>query len=48
MNAYVHCALAILIFIPGSAQGQVGWGAEQPDLVGGNPVTAEGLEEHDF
>jgi len=26
--------------IPGSGQGQVGWGHEQPDLVGGNQPMA--------
>jgi len=30
--------------IPGSAQGQVGWGPGQPGLVGGNPAYGRGLE----
>jgi len=30
--------------ISGGAQGQVGWGPGQPELVGGNPAHAERLE----
>jgi len=28
--------------IPGGAQGQVGWGPEQPELVGGSPAHSRG------
>ena len=30
--------------IPGGAQGQVGWGPEKPDRVGGSPAHSRGLE----
>lgn len=40
----VHCGLPI----PGTAQGQAGWGWEQPGLVEGAPVHGRGLEQHGF
>jgi len=33
---------------PGGVQNHVGWGPGQPDLVGGNKPTAEGLELDDL
>ena len=34
--------------IPGGAQGQVGWGSGQPDLVGVSPACGRGLELDDL
>jgi len=34
--------------LPGSVQGQVGWGFEQPGLVEGVPVHGRGVELHDL
>jgi len=34
--------------LPGSIQGQAGWGFEQPGLVGGVPAYGRGLELGDF
>ena len=34
--------------IPGSVQSQVGWSLQQPDLVGGVPAVAGGLELDDL
>ena len=38
LTAEVTCIIAqkAVVPIPGSAQGQVGWGPGQPELVGGN------------
>jgi len=30
--------------LPGCIQGQLGWGPEQPDVVGGSPAQDKGLE----
>jgi len=34
--------------LPGSIQGQAGWGSEQPGLVGGVPAYSRGLELGDL
>ena len=34
--------------LPGSIQGQAGWGFEQPGLVGGVPAYSRGLELDDL
>ena len=34
--------------LPGSIQGQAGWGCEQPGLEGGVPTCSRGLKLHDL
>ena len=48
VRCWHSCPEKLWCTIPGGAQGQVGLGPEQPELVGGSPAHGRGLELSDL